>query len=323
MATILVADDNPIDRELLLMQLGSGRHRLLQAQDGAEALALVRAERPDLVVADVLMPSMDGYELVRQVRASPTVASTPVIFYTAAYHAREARALAERCGVLHVLTKPSEPEVLLRVVSAALSAPPGAVGRGELPTDFEQQHLRLVSDRLVHSARDVQVLSERLSALVELGLRLASEPDPRRLLATACHAARELIGATLATIELVDPDQHTLERVVGSIGDAPTGDSAALSIEPATLRLPLASPAHTYGCMVLSHTPGGAGVSADEEQLAVMLAAQLAIAYENARRAGTLGQHTEALRARAEEFSALVENAPDIIARFDIDLRHL
>src|SRR6266446_5589635 len=76
-ATILIVDDRPANREYLVTLLGYGGHRLLEAADGAEALALARAERPDLVIADILMPTMDGYELVRQIRADSVIATTP------------------------------------------------------------------------------------------------------------------------------------------------------------------------------------------------------------------------------------------------------
>src|SRR5919201_3519343 len=99
MATILVVDDHPTNREFLVTLLGYGGHRLLEAADGAEALAAARAEHPDLVIADILMPTMDGYELVRQLRADPSVARTPVIYYTAHFLEPEAQALARSCGV--------------------------------------------------------------------------------------------------------------------------------------------------------------------------------------------------------------------------------
>ena len=91
MATILIVDDRPANREFLMTLLGYGGHRLLQAADGAEALATARAERPDLVIADILMPTMDGYEFVRQLRADPAIARTPVVFCTAHYHEGEAQ----------------------------------------------------------------------------------------------------------------------------------------------------------------------------------------------------------------------------------------
>ena len=83
---------------------------------------------PHAGIADILMPTMDGYEFVRHLRADPAIAATPVIFYTAHYHEPEARKLAAACGVSFVLTKPSEPDVVLETVHAALAnAPPPAL----------------------------------------------------------------------------------------------------------------------------------------------------------------------------------------------------
>ncbi|TMH87341.1 MAG: response regulator [Betaproteobacteria bacterium] len=73
MAKILIVDDRPTNRQFLLTLLGYTGHRLLEAADGAEALDLARAERPDLVITDILMPTMDGYEFVQQLRADPHV----------------------------------------------------------------------------------------------------------------------------------------------------------------------------------------------------------------------------------------------------------
>src|SRR2546426_12558552 len=110
MATILVADDHPVNREFLTTLLGYGGHRFLEARDGPEALVQVRNEHPDLVIADVLMPVMDGYEFVRQMRLDPKISTTPVIFFTASYHEGVARTLAASCGVNHVIIKPAEPQ---------------------------------------------------------------------------------------------------------------------------------------------------------------------------------------------------------------------
>jgi CheY-like chemotaxis protein len=111
MSTILIVDDRPTNRELLMTLLGYGGHRLMEAGDGAEALALMRAERPDLVITDILMPTMDGFEFVQQLRADPALAATPVVFYTATYRAQEARILAQACGVEHVLCVEDDPAV--------------------------------------------------------------------------------------------------------------------------------------------------------------------------------------------------------------------
>src|SRR5713226_7494977 len=103
MATILVVDDRPANRELLTTLLGYKGHRLLEAGDGKEGLALALDQPPDLLISDILMPSMDGFEFVRQLRAASATATIPVIFATAQYHNREAEALAQAVGVVQIL----------------------------------------------------------------------------------------------------------------------------------------------------------------------------------------------------------------------------
>src|SRR5712691_6587265 len=116
MATVLVVDDNAANRELIVTLLTHKGHGSLEAADGAEALALVRKERPELVICDILMPTMDGYEFVRQLRADPAIAYTEVIFYSAYYREQEARNLAKAVGVSRVLIKPCVPEDIIEAI---------------------------------------------------------------------------------------------------------------------------------------------------------------------------------------------------------------
>lgn len=123
MATILIVDDHAINRAFLLTLLGYSQHRLLEAADGVEGLAMARKEQPDLIISDILMPNMDGHEFVMQMRADPVLVDIPVIFYTARYHQAEARVVAQTCGVTHVLAKPAEPEEILHTVQEMLGLP--------------------------------------------------------------------------------------------------------------------------------------------------------------------------------------------------------
>ena len=91
MSTILVVDDRPTNREFAATLLGYKGHVVLEAADGAEALEAVRIHRPDLVIADVLMPLMDGYEFVRRLREDPAARETRVVFWTAHYLEAEAQ----------------------------------------------------------------------------------------------------------------------------------------------------------------------------------------------------------------------------------------
>ena len=103
MATILVADDNRANREALAALLELAGHDVIRAADGREALARAREAHPELVISDVLMPVMDGYELARNLRADPGTAKAAVMFYTAYFGGQDAQALAQAHGVSRVL----------------------------------------------------------------------------------------------------------------------------------------------------------------------------------------------------------------------------
>ena len=178
MATILIVDDLSANRKLLVALLRCEGHRLVEAADGREALTAVRTERPDLVITDVLMPVMDGYEFVRQLRLEPATSGIPVVFCTAHYGEREARALALSSGVSYVLTKPAEAEDVLQIVGRALSGAAQSIRPSDAPqlsTAFDREHLRLITDKLSEKSEDLRSANARLRALINIGLELASD----------------------------------------------------------------------------------------------------------------------------------------------------
>src|ERR1700683_4807981 len=118
MATILIVDDRPTTRTYLVTLLSYEGHELLEAADGAEALALAKARRPHLIITDIVMPQMDGYEFVRRLREDPSLRPVPVILYSA----DEARLLGDQCGVIRVLARPSDPSVILQNVAELLAS---------------------------------------------------------------------------------------------------------------------------------------------------------------------------------------------------------
>jgi CheY-like chemotaxis protein len=130
MATILIVDDVPTNRTFLTTLLRQQGHRLVEAADGLEGLVVTRAERPDLVITDIQMPVMDGYEFVRALRLDPATKRLPVVFYTSALEECDAMVLALSSDVPDVLMKSASPEDVLEVVGRALSsALPGNGGR--------------------------------------------------------------------------------------------------------------------------------------------------------------------------------------------------
>ncbi|WP_101951808.1 adenylate/guanylate cyclase domain-containing protein [Mycobacterium sp. 3519A] len=117
-ATVLAVDDQPTNLKLLDAVLTPRGHRVLTAQSGAEALRVLDAEDIDLVLLDILMPEMDGYEVCRRIRANPATEFLPVVMITAS--GSEQRLVALQAGADDFVTKPfDKSELLARVASLA------------------------------------------------------------------------------------------------------------------------------------------------------------------------------------------------------------
>lgn len=118
MSTILVVEDVALNRDLLA-QLLEADHRLVFAEDGAAALERAAEERPDLILMDLSLPRMDGWEATRRLKADRTLAHIPVIVLTAhAMRGDEERARAAGCD--DFLTKPIDETLLFEKVARHL-----------------------------------------------------------------------------------------------------------------------------------------------------------------------------------------------------------
>ncbi|MEO8751224.1 MAG: response regulator [Casimicrobiaceae bacterium] len=316
MAKVLVVDDHEANRALVVALVRHIAHEALEAADGAEALAIVRRERPQLVISDILMPTMDGYEFVRQLRADPVIAQTEVIFYTAFYHDRKARRLASACGVTRILTKPCEPVAILQAIEHALGEAADFVP-ASLPQEFDHAHLRLMTDKLSEKVEELETINQRLGALTDLNLQLASERDSHVLLGKVCRGARDLVGAKYAVLAVGAKDEGTtlytatsgMDSEVGAalgspamragrVGAAfdnrkacrltnPGGDPVMVGLPSqhppvhSMLVAPIVSLAHAYGWVCLTDKLGADEFSEDDERVLTILAAQVGRIYEN------------------------------------------
>ncbi|MGQ0601923.1 MAG: response regulator [Anaerolineales bacterium] len=119
-AHILIADDDAGVRRLIELALRKDRYRLTMTANGARALAAIQADRPDLIIADLMMPEMTGLELLATLKSSPTLKHIPVIVVTAAgqqAHVEEAR----RLGAATCVLKPFAQGEFLATIRALLN----------------------------------------------------------------------------------------------------------------------------------------------------------------------------------------------------------
>lgn len=120
MALVLVAEDDPVTRELIVYKLASEGYDLVAAEDGTSALAMARERVPDIAVLDVHMPGMSGFDVCHMLHANEDLARIPVIMLTA--NAQEADlATGVELGAVDYVPKPFSPRDLVSRIQTALA----------------------------------------------------------------------------------------------------------------------------------------------------------------------------------------------------------
>lgn len=191
MALVLVVEDEPEIAEILEGYLRREGFRTERASDGRQALHLVRAAQPDLVLLDIMLPEMDGLEVLRRIRSS---GHTPVILLTARTEDLD-KLLGLELGADDYVTKPFSPREVVARVKAVLrrvvlaEAPKGILRVGPLEVDSEKVVARLAGGRLELTPTEFRLLET-----------LARTPG-------RAFSRAELLEAAL-------PDSDALERVV-------------------------------------------------------------------------------------------------------------
>jgi PAS domain S-box-containing protein len=168
---ILIVDDCRSNRDLMEAVVRDGGYRPLTAKGGKDALEVARREWPSLIITDVLMSEVNGFELTRRVRGEPGLAATQILFWTAHYDDREVHEIAASLQVAGVLPKPCDVAAALEMVGAAITrATP--TGRDRPVRDFDREHARVLNDKLV----------EKVDALERARVALQESEERFRLL---------------------------------------------------------------------------------------------------------------------------------------------
>jgi two-component system alkaline phosphatase synthesis response regulator PhoP len=162
--TILVVDDEPGIAQIARDYLDRAGFRVLTTGDGSTALRLVRAERPSLLVLDLMLPGMDGLDVTRALRQDPATRTLPIIMLTARVEEAD-RLIGLELGADDYITKPFSPRELVARVRAVLrrsegeAAPGGVLHLGGLSIDLERRAVRRDGEPVELTATEFDLLA--------------------------------------------------------------------------------------------------------------------------------------------------------------------
>ena len=336
MALVLIVDDDLHTRQLYVSLLTPFGHQVLEAGDGKEGLEQARSRKPDLIISDVLMPTMNGYEFVTSLRECPGFETIPVIFQSASFLDHETRSLGVTCGVSLVIPKPCDPEIALGIVHRALGT------EVAVPTTQQGKFEKLEAIPVLVNAfflkgKELDMVSARLAALLELGLELARPCDVPALLWKAARGAREIVSANYAAVGILKEDGVRLEwftiigmdpETVEKIGKPEFGGAIFRAMtserkpqrafsprgELDNLGLPMCHPPvnsflvaplqvgdRLYGWMYAAQKLSGTEFGDEDERVMMALAAQTGLAYENSLGLLAIQDHAAKLEAEIEQ----------------------
>jgi signal transduction histidine kinase len=244
-ARILIVDDEPLNRQLLEVMLAPEGFLLSTATNGEEALAIVAQQPPDLVLLDVMMPGMNGYQVAAMIKSNPASTNIPVIVITA-LDDRESKMLGLSAGAEDFLTKPVErAELCVRVrnllrLKAAIEEAREARMMAEHANSAKTVFLRSMSHELRTPLNAISGFAE----LLALGIRGAVNPEQIEDLSRIKRASAYLLSLindvlTVARLEGVRPMQlisvavnPVLAEVEGMCANQAAAKGVKLTVNP-------------------------------------------------------------------------------------------
>nr|WP_319393686.1 response regulator [uncultured Desulfobacter sp.] len=165
--TILVVEDTDDSRILLVDLLGAQGYEVESAVNGVEALEKIRIAPPDIIISDILMPEMDGFELCRILKKDRQLKKIPVIFYTATYTEPRDQKLALSMGAARFIIKPEDPGTLLKIIAEVMDesekCDPENVNEQHMENGvIVKQHRDAVSNKLYKKVMELEAQKGKL-----------------------------------------------------------------------------------------------------------------------------------------------------------------
>lgn len=289
---ILIADDTEIQRKLTALRLRGCGYEVLEAADGLTAFERIRSERPDVVLTDVLMPGLDGFELCRRVSADPALADIPVVLASSVFVEPADRDLATAAGATGYVTREPDLKAVIAAVARALGAGDGGpAAAGEAP-EFDRLRAGRLSRALVDQAqgqerleRELEERDAQLAVLAGIAETLARTSDPATVIEEILARCVEATGVAGAEYRGTDAGTPVVRVGRPHLVAEETIVAATQATRPLVgehgVVIRVGDHDHDHGLVVLG---GGAGAFTGAQlQLCQAVARQLSQALELAR----------------------------------------
>lgn len=189
---LLVVEDIPDILTLLEATLTFKGYNVVTAQNGEEALSLIHKEHPILIIADILMPKMDGFSLVHHLRINPETRHIPVVFLSATYVTPEDKEFALNIGVTRFIEKPVDMAAFLPIVERLMKHGAQARVQSLGDSDFYDGYLKRLETKLIQKTAQI-TRDERLVATLPPEERPAIEQSLQRGIAEREQIQRLLV----------------------------------------------------------------------------------------------------------------------------------
>jgi signal transduction histidine kinase/CheY-like chemotaxis protein len=325
-AKILYIEDNRENRMLVRAVMEAEGYTIVDAEDGLSGIEAAVREEPALILLDVNLPGIDGYEVVAVIKSFPAFATTPVVALTAyAMEGDRQRTLVAGCD--GYIQKPIDVDTFPRQVEEFLKGKREQVEEREASVYLRELNQRLVY-RLVNQVEELKRLNQhfigRATQLADLHRAvqdITSEVGARAMLEQLLPALSNALGTSNLAVQLTDSDVKV--AVSGEAAERPhsvlagTGLDTAEAWKDSDWKLPLTVRGRSLGVMTARHRLP-AGAKGDEEQLLNIVANQVAIAIENARLFQGVAQRAAEQRSLVEAGHLLASTLrlSDVLQRF-------
>ncbi len=211
----LVVDDEKDSRLLLSKILAANGYESVEASNGIEALKILTEVRPDIIISDILMPEMDGFQFCREIKRNESLRDIPFVFYTASYKDAPDEELAMDVGANAFIRKPEDPKVLVELIGKLL----GDYRTGKLEpakpaiTD-EKEYLSIYSGRLLNKLEDKVLELENANKKLEMACEELKTVDHLKdnILSNVTHELKTPLVHALGYLELAMDERDEVKR---------------------------------------------------------------------------------------------------------------